>query len=163
MIASALLLAATAIASTPSLTVVAQAPDVQHLTAQSDRVVRGEVLTTRTQRETDNAYTVATVRVLETLRGQASPVIDVRMPGASFATHELTVHGGVRLMVGHEVLLFLKGDRIVDMGDGAFVIKDGAAWRGAAPWTWSDPGTLGDHRDDHYVSLNINDVKGLIQ
>ena len=163
MIAAVLVFAATAIASTPSLTVVAQAPDVQQLTEQSDRVVRGEVLTTRTQRETDNAYTVATVRVLETLRGEASPVIDVRMPGASFAKRDLTVHGGVRLMVGHEVLLFLQGDRIVNMGDGAFVIKDGAAWRGAAPWTWSDPETLGDHRDDHYVSVDIDEVKGLIQ
>ena len=163
MIACLLLVAAKAIASTPSLTVVAAAPDVQQLTEQSDRVVRGEVLTTRTQRETDNAYTVATVRVLETLRGHAVPVIDVRMPGASFAQHDLTVHGGVRLMVGHEVLLFLNGDRIVNMGDGAFVVKDGAAWRGSAPWTWSDPETLGDHRDDHYVSLDINEVKVLIQ
>ncbi|MEC9389306.1 MAG: hypothetical protein VX944_04460 [Myxococcota bacterium] len=163
MIASALLFAATAIASTPSLTVVAQTPDVQQLTAQSDRVVRGEVLTTRTQHETDNAYTVATVRVLETLRGHASPVIDVRMPGASFAKHDLTVHGGARLMVGHEVLLFLTGDRIVNMGGGAFVIKDGAAWRGAAAWTWSDPETLGDHRDEHYVSVDIDEVKRLLR
>ena len=163
MIAFVLLVGSIAIASTPSLTEVTQAHNVQHLTEQSDRVVRGEVLTTRTQRETDNAYTVATVRVLETLRGHASPVVDVRMPGASLANHDLTVHGGVRLMVGHEVLLFLRGDRIVNMGDGAFVIKDGAAWRGAAPWTWSDPETLGDHRDDHYVSVDLTEVKGLLQ
>jgi hypothetical protein len=141
----------------------ASAPDLTLLTSEADRVVRGEVLTTRTQREKDNAFTVATVRVLETLRGQARPVLEVRMPGASLANHDLTVHGGPRLIAGHEVLLFLDGYRLVDMRSGAFVIKDGAAWRGEHAWTWADPETVGDHRNDHYVSVDIDELKGLIQ
>ena len=163
MILSALLSLSLAFASPSNLHDVTTGPDLNRLTAQADRVVRGEVLTTRTQLETDNAYTVATVRVLETLRGHASPVIEVRMAGASLPEHELVVHGGARLITGHEVLLFLNGDQLVNMGDGAFVIKDGAAWRGEAPWTWADPETVGQHRNDHYVSLDLEHLKRLIQ
>tara|TARA_B100000575_G_scaffold223600_1_gene184052 strand:+ start:112 stop:609 length:498 start_codon:yes stop_codon:yes gene_type:complete len=152
-----------AFASPASLIDVAAAPDLRQLSEQSDRVVRGAVLATRTEREQDNAYTIATVRVLETLRGDVQPVIDVRLPGASLAHHELMVHGGARLITGHEVLLFLSGDRIVNRSEGVFVVKHGSAWRGSASWTWSDPETLGEHRDDHYVNLEIDAIKSFLR
>ena len=158
-----LLSLSTAFASTPDLQQATSAPDLSRLNEEADRVIRGEVLTTRTQRETDNAYTVATVRVLETLRGEITPVVEVRMPGASLAKQDLTVHGGARLIAGHEVLLFLVGNQLVDMGAGAFVIKDGAAWRGEQPWTWGDPATVGAHRNDHYVSVDVDRLKSLLQ
>ena len=152
-----------ALAAPASLVDVAAAPDLQQLSQHADRVVRGTVLATRTERDQDTAYTIATVRVLETLRGDARPVIDVRLPGASLANHELIVHGGARLITGHEVLLFLSGDRIVNRSEGVFVMKHGAAWRGSTSWTWSDPETLGTHRDDHYVSLEIDTIKSLLR
>ena len=102
--------------------------DLIELATTADSVVRGEVLTTRTQRENDNSYTVATVRVLETLRGHPDPVVDVRLPGAMLDDKDLLVHGQAKLIEGYEVLLFLNGDQLVDMGAGAFVVIDGQAW-----------------------------------
>ena len=52
-----------AFASPANLLDVAAAPDLRQLSEQSDRVVRGAVLATRTEREQDNAYTIATIRV----------------------------------------------------------------------------------------------------
>ena len=44
------------------------------LAEEADRVIVGEVLTNRTEKDKDTSWTVTTIRVLETLRGDASRV-----------------------------------------------------------------------------------------
>jgi len=137
--------------------------DLLELATTADSIVRGEVLTTRTQRKNQNTYTVATVRVLETLRGQPDPVVDVRLPGAMLHDKDLKVHGQANLIEGHEVLLFLNGDQLVDMGAGAFVVIDGEAWRSAYAWTYADPKTVGEHAESFYVSHELEVVRSSLR
>ena len=137
--------------------------DLVNLAVAADSVVRGEVLTTRTQRGHENTYTVATIRVLETLRGDSNPVVDVRLPGAMLDNKDLRVHGQANLIEGHEVLLFLSGDQLVDMGAGAFVVTDGHAWRGESAWAYADPKTAGEHAQSLYVSHDLEAVRSSLR
>jgi len=136
---------------------------LEDLKEQADRVVLGEVLTTRTQREEHNAYTVATVRVWETLRGNSDPIVDVRLPGAMLRDHDLTVFGQAKLYPGLEVLLFLQGDQVVSMGAGAFVLLGERAYRSGNPRMASDPKTVGHHAESLYVSHEVDAVRAALQ
>jgi hypothetical protein len=155
MILAALLSLGAASAS-PSL-------DLDTLSNQADRVLVGKVLTTQTLRNNENAWTVATVRVSETLRGESAPVIDVRLPGAMLPEQDLTVHGQIQLITGHDVLLFLQGDQLVGMGAGAFVVSDDKAWHGTKHWTYGDPKTLTTDKDEYYVNHEMNEVRSTIR
>jgi hypothetical protein len=137
--------------------------DLIELATIADSVVRGKVLTTRTQRESENTYTVATIRVLETLRGPPRPVVEVRLPGAMLDDKDLQVHGQAKLIEGYEVLLFLKGDQLVDMGAGAFVVIDGQAWRSEYAWTYVNPKTVGKHVESYYVSHELEAVRSSLR
>lgn len=136
---------------------------LEDLTEQADRVVMGEVLTTRTQREEQNAYTVATVRVWETLRGSSDPIVEVRLPGAMLPDQDLTVFGQTKLHTGLEVLLFLQGDQVVGMGAGAFVLLGERAYRSGNPRMASDPRTVGHHAESLYVSHEVDAVRAALQ
>ena len=136
---------------------------IQELKDQADRVVIGEVLTTRTHREDHNAYTIATVRVWETLRGSADPIVEVRLPGAMLPTQDLTVYGQAKLHTGLEVLLFLKGEQVVSMGAGAFVLLGERAYRRGNPRMASDPRTVGHHAESLYVSHEVDAVRAALQ
>ena len=136
---------------------------LQDLVAQADRVVIGEVLTTRTERQENNAYTVATVRVWETLRGASAPIVDIRLPGAMLQDRDLTVFGHAKLHTGLDVLLFLQGDQVVSMGDGAFVLLKERAYRSENPRMASDPRTVGHHAESLYVSHDVDAVREALQ
>ena len=136
---------------------------LEDLTEQADRVVMGEVLTTRTQREEQNAYTVATVRVWETLRGSSDPIVEVRLPGAMLPDQDLTVFGQTKLHTGLEVLLFLQGDQVVGTGAGAFVLLGERAYRSGNPRMASDPRTVGHHAESLYVSHEVDAVRAALQ
>jgi hypothetical protein len=133
------------------------------LANEADRVVVGEVLTSRTETDKQTSWTVTTVRVFETLRGASDPVVEVRLPGARLAQHDLVVHGQTQLIEGHEVLLFLRGDQVVGMGAGAFVVQDNKAWKNMHDWTYSDPSTIGPHANELYVSHEMEAVRSTIQ
>jgi len=132
---------------------------IHELKDQADRVVMGEVLTTRTQRDEHNAYTVATVRVWETLQGSEDPIVEVRLPGAMLPEHDLTVYGQAKLLPGLEVLLFLQGDQVVGMGAGAFVLLGKRAYRSPNPRMATDPKTVGRHAETLYVSHEVDAVR----
>ena len=133
------------------------------LAESADRVVVGEVLINRTEKNKDTSWTVTTVRVLETLRGQAEPVIEVRLPGAKLPNHDLLVHGQTQLIEGHEVLLFLQGDQVVGMGAGAFVVQDNKAWKNMVEWTYADPKTSGEHAHELYVNHEMDTVRSALK
>ncbi len=132
---------------------------IHELKDQADRVVMGEVLTTRTQRDEHNAYTVATVRVWETLQGNEDPIVEVRLPGAMLPEHDLTVYGQAKLLPGLEVLLFLQGYQVVGMGAGAFVLLGKRAYRSSNPRMATDPKTVGRHAETLYVSHEVDAVR----
>jgi hypothetical protein len=141
------------------------APTMQldSLAEEADRVVVGEVLVNRTETDRKTTWTVSTIRVSETLRGEAKHVIDVRLPGARLQNHDLLVHGQTQLIEGHQVLLFLRGDQLVGMGAGAFVIQDNKAWKNKYDWTYADPKTSGEYVDDLYVSHEMDAVRSTIR
>ena len=133
------------------------------LADSAERVVVGEVLVNRTEQDRNTAWTVTTLRVTETLRGVAAPVIEVRRPGAQLKDRDLLVHGQTQLIEGHEVLLFLRGDQVVGMGAGAFVVQDDKAWRTRAEWTYADPKTSGDRAHDLYVSHEMDTIRSALK
>ena len=138
-------------------------PPITSLNNQADRVVLGKVLATRTQREPTNIYTVATVRVWETLRGDDDPIVEVHLPGAMLTTHDLSVYGQAQLLPGFEVLLFLQGHQVVGMGAGAFVLLGKKAWKNKRPGLAADPKTVGRHAESLYVSHDIDAVRAALQ
>lgn len=133
------------------------------LADEADRVVLGEVLTNRTENDRQTSWTVTTIRVFETLRGESDPVVEVRLPGARLAQHDLVVHGQTQLIEGHEVLLFLRGDQVVGMGAGAFVVQDNKAWKNMHAWTYADPSTIGPHANELYVSHDMEAIRSTLQ
>jgi hypothetical protein len=162
MIFAALLGLFTASAS-PTAPLSALPPPITELSAQADRVILGEVLTTRNARERDNAFTIATVRVWETLRGEKDPIVEVRLPGTMLDRRDLTVHGQAKLIPGFEVLLFLQGEQVVGMGAGAFVVFGDKAWHSKSPSLPTDPQAVGTHADSIYVSHDIDMVRTSLQ
>ena len=142
---------------------VAPQPAIAALDEQADRVIVGEVLTTRTQREPTNIYTVATVRVWETLRGHDDPIVEVRLPGAMLKTHDLSVYGQAQLLPGFDVLLFLQGQQVVGMGAGAFVLLGKRAWKNKRPGLAADPKTVGRHAESLYVSHDLDEVRAALR
>ena len=154
------LLAAHASPSTP-LTEI-ESP-ITTLSSQADRVVLGEVLATRTVEKDDNKFTVATVRVWETLQGEEDPIVEVKLPGAMLAQRDLSVHGQAKLIPGFEMLLFLQGEQVVGMGAGAFVIFGKKAWRTKVPGLPANPQSVGTHAPSLYVSHDIAEVRATLQ
>ena len=139
------------------------AMQLDSLADEADRVVVGEVLTSRTEKDRNTSWTITTVRVLETLRGESDPVIDVRLPGARLPEHDLLVHGQTQLIEGHEVLLFLRGDQLVGMGAGAFVVQDNKAWKNRYEWTYADPKTSGQLAQELYVSHEMETIRSSLR
>jgi len=133
------------------------------LAHEADRVVVGEVLDNRTEKDKDTSWTVTTIRVSETLRGDAAPVIEVRLPGAQLKDHDLLVYGQTQLIEGHEVLLFLRGDQLVGMGAGAFVVHDNKAWKNRYEWSYADPKTSGTYAQELYVSHEMEKIRSTLQ
>ena len=112
---------------------------VQSLSERAESVVRGEVLHQRLELNRDGVWTVAMIRVTETLRGAAVPIVEVRVPGGRLADLEVKVARSPQLLPGDDVLLFLKGDRIVGLGEGALMIAQERAWRAMDAWTFIRP------------------------
>jgi hypothetical protein len=86
---------------------------VEELAAGSDRVVRGRVVSMRT--EVDEArgfvFRLTTLEVLEDLRGEGPREVVVRQLGGEAAGRGLLVDGDAELRVGEEVVLFLSRGR----------------------------------------------------
>lgn len=103
--------------------------DLSSLSAQSNRVVVGKVLSTRVDRRDDGLYTVATVQVEDTWRGKADPVIEVATPGGRKGDEATVVPGTPKLVEGYKVVLFLDGDNVAGWGRGVFLVEGGFAWQ----------------------------------
>ena len=110
--------------------------EVTQLSTKAEAVVRGEVLAQRLEHDHTGIWTIATVRVTETMQGSAPIVTEVRVPGGKLNDMEVMVARAPRLLPGDEVLLFLKGDRIVGLDQGAFVVHDNQIWQALDPWTF---------------------------
>jgi hypothetical protein len=103
--------------------------DPKQLAQVSTAVIVGEVLTQRVQADSGGISTYVTIMVNDTLKGNKSDVIDVRVPGGSFGNLKAIVPGTPKFINDTEVLLFLNGTTIVGIDDGAMIIEGGRAWR----------------------------------
>jgi len=98
---------------------------VNNLIERSDRVIVGDVVATWIESGPLGFQTVAMVVVRETLAGYRSPVAQVRVAGGRIEGVLQHTPGSIDLQVGDRMLLFLTGDRITGLAEGAFYL-DGA-------------------------------------
>lgn len=128
---------------------------VASLGDKAESVVRGEVLHQRMDHDQNGIWTVALVRVTETLQGSHQPIMEVRVPGGRLKDLEVMVARAPRLLPGDDVLLFLQGDQIVGLGAGAFVIHQNRVWQALDAWTFGHA----DERGGGAPSLALSDVR----
>ena len=110
--------------------------EVETLGKRAETVVRGHVLHQRLEINQNGVWTIAMVRVTETLQGTEVLIREVKVPGGRIDDLEIMVARAPKLAPGDDVLLFLKGDRIVGMGEGAFVIDEDRIVRPLDAWTF---------------------------
>lgn len=84
--------------------------DVEELSSASDLVVLGEVSEVESRRVPGGIVTEVTVDVSETLLGPPTFEVTLTLPGGRVSRDTLTVSGVPRLLVGHDLLLFLDDD-----------------------------------------------------
>ena len=109
------------------------------LLENANRILVGEVLTSRTETTANGISTVASIMVSESIMGDNKLVSDVRVPGGRVDNMGNHVMGAPQLVQGYHVLLFLDDERIVGMGQGAFVVEGGYAWRNTSHDVFSSP------------------------
>lgn len=106
---------------------------VPELADAAERVVIGEVRSVRSEAAGPGIETVVELSVADTLLGSPVSVVSFRVPGGAVDGVQLTVSGAPQLGLGEEVLVFLHDDHLVGLGQGAFRVTDGVAWRTQAP------------------------------
>jgi len=162
-----LLLTALLTLSPARATTYAEEFDLDDLSTRAERVVLGDVLTIRYESDRAGFWTVAAIRVTETLRGRPEPVVEVRVPGGRIDDMELTVAGAPRLIEGYEVLLFLDGDHVVGLGQRAFVVMSDAAWRNASDDVFTNPRMEQELTEkdvgDKYTTYSLADVRRAVR
>ena len=104
--------------------------EIERLTRMSDRVVVAEVIHVRIEVKPVGVYTVSTLLIQETLKGDRTPVFEVRLPGGKLGDRTFRRPGGLRFEEEQRVLVFLSGDRLTGSAEGAFYLdEDGRAVR----------------------------------
>jgi hypothetical protein len=117
-----------------------RAMDLAELTAQADRIVVAQVVSTKSEWDSSgqNIHTRVEIKVEETWKGSVAS--DGRMvivqPGGSVGDVEMVVHGMPAFAAGEKAVLFLAGQnahRVVGMSQGKRpVLWDGTAKRWVA-------------------------------
>lgn len=141
--------------------------DLEVLAERADRVIRGEVLTTRTERTQMGPTTVATVRVAETMRGEHELVTEVRVPGGQLDGVRVQVNGAPRLIEGDELVLFLRGDFIVGLDQGALIVGGDHAWRPGRLGAFAAPTELRTWlaempADGDFEAWHLEDIRAMV-
>ena len=103
---------------------------IEEMADQAEQVVVGEVLATRTEVRGGSPWTVATVMVDVTLRGEHEILVEAAWPGGQMGDIELVVAGSPRVVSGEQAVVFL-GDEggVVGLSQGVLHVQDGVAWR----------------------------------
>lgn len=145
---SSALIAALSVCSLIAGSSSALASTVQYLSnddlvARSTSIVRGKVLSNSGIVRRTAIYTSYRVRVLEVLKGQVGPQVDIAVPGGVAGGYRELVSGAPRLFEGDEYVFFLWTSpsgltQILGMSQGLFVSMQAAdgtrmAIRAAAP------------------------------
>jgi hypothetical protein len=84
--------------------------DVESLTAASDAVVHGKVLSASSHwgKAGGQIFTAVTLKAIETWKGDARDEITVVVPGGSVGDLSQTVSGAAEFSAGEEVVVFLQ-------------------------------------------------------
>jgi hypothetical protein len=80
---------------------------IERMTGEASLVVYGRVLSSYSQWEGKVIYTYTTVRVSESLKGDAGPAVTIKQLGGQIGETGLEVSGSPELKTGEEVVLFL--------------------------------------------------------
>jgi hypothetical protein len=81
---------------------------LEQLAAGSDAVARVNVSSAETRWENGTIWTVTTVKVVETMKGNLPGEISVRLPGGRVGHLTATVEGAPRFHPGDDAIVFLK-------------------------------------------------------
>jgi hypothetical protein len=85
---------------------------LEQLAAGSDAVARVRFARVESRWENGSIWTVTTFAVLETLKGQLPPEIQVRLPGGRVGHFTATVEGTPKFNPGSEAVVFLQRSRV---------------------------------------------------
>ncbi len=80
---------------------------LQRMTQDSRLVVHGKILSSYSQWEGNNIFTYTTVRVVESLKGDASQTVIVKQVGGTVGEQTSEITGTPKLVRNEEVILFL--------------------------------------------------------
>lgn len=83
---------------------------IEELTRASDLVVRGRVAGKEVRSSPDGSriFTLVKVEVADTLKGGATKIVEVQVPGGELGDIGQMVHGAPRFADGEEVVVFLQ-------------------------------------------------------
>lgn len=109
-----------ALLSAAQASVFASHLDLESITDRSDQIVIGEVSEVTSRRVPGGIITEVTVDVFETLLGTPAAELTLTLPGGRLSSETLTVSGVPRLLVGHDLLLFLDDGQPVGFTRGIF-------------------------------------------
>jgi hypothetical protein len=110
---------------------VAKRATLESLTRQADlvaRVVVREQVVPKERGPRGEIYTRSTLEVLELMKGEAPPTLTLQQLGGTLQGVTLAVSGSARLLVGQEVVLFLKRDEalplvyLLSLAQGAYFV-----------------------------------------
>ena len=107
-----------ALLSAAPAAVYAELLDLDDLSAAADQVVLGEVSAVDSRRVPGGIITEVTVDVSETLLGDPAADLTLTLPGGRVGGETMTVSGVPRLLVGHDLLLFLDDGQPVGFTQG---------------------------------------------
>ena len=100
------------------------------LLAEADEAVQGEVVQTESEWAQDGLiYTRVELDAANSLFRWGDKRASFLVPGGRVGDVELTVPGSPQFAIGDDVLVFLTGDRLLGLGQGAFSVESGVAIR----------------------------------
>ena len=141
---------------------------MDRLVERADRVIRGDILTTRSVMTDNGIFTIATIAVQETLRGPHEAITEIRIPGGKLNGLELQVNGAPRVIAGDQMLLFLKNGAIVGLSQGAMLVAGDLAWRPGRLGAFSAPMPYREwlsqlEPNGDYEAWNLEDVRSALR
>ncbi len=122
-----------AVSSSP-VSALTEKVDLTTLTARADQIVNGEVIRTECFAiEDGRIYTRATIRIIESLKGEKDVEVEVTLPGGTVGDQTMRMSEAPSFTEGESVILFLKnsGNRLAGWFQGKYVVVDGIAYQSA--------------------------------
>jgi hypothetical protein len=126
------------------------------LSTGSNSIYLGEVIAAGVEVSNGSLYTVATVMVTQTLKGQSQGVIDVRWPGGILDNVTIDSPNSPHVTAGRNYVFFLTGDIPTGLADGVLeVMSNDIAYRPRLGSHFESPHIFDPNLDPEPMNLNF--------